>query len=100
MTGATRFKQPGVFAVTRRIGDPHQKVVCINVQSCSDREHDAGCRRHVLSKLRRTVGIPTRKRSNGVNGQLNRHTAVLVQYRVPSYRPSRIAVINKDDAEY
>ena len=91
MTGATRFKQPGVFAVTRRIGDPHQKVVCINVQSCSDREHDAGCRRHCS-------GVLYPKKSNGVNGQLNRHTAV--QYRVPSYRPSRIAVINKDDAEY
>jgi hypothetical protein len=48
MTGATRFKEPGAFAVMRRIGNPQKVVSIINAQSCSDRDHDAGSRRYVL----------------------------------------------------
>ena len=50
MIGATRFMQPGVFAVTRRFGDL-QKVIMIcmsNEEGCStqqDREHDEAHRR-------------------------------------------------------
>jgi hypothetical protein len=48
MTGATRFKEPGAFAVMRRIGNPQKVVSIINAQSCSDRDHDAGSRRYAL----------------------------------------------------
>ena len=51
MIGATRFMQPGVFAVTRRFGDL-QKVIMIcmsNVEGCRTqqdvREHDEAHRR-------------------------------------------------------
>ena len=50
MIGATRFMQPGVFAVTRCFGDL-QKVIMIcmsNVEGCrtqQDREHDEAHRR-------------------------------------------------------
>jgi hypothetical protein len=49
MTGATRFKEPGAFAVMRRIGDPQKVVSIINAQSCSDREHDAGSHRYSIA---------------------------------------------------
>ena len=85
MIGATRFMQPGVFAVTRRFGDL-QKVIMIcmsNVEGCrtqQDREHDEAHRREggrtrgPTNTRRSKFGLCTKK--NGTIG--NRRNAICV----------------------